>query len=459
MTCFLKPSAQRRGSRSSGLEALNSGASPFGDLTLKPFPVRAAIDIGSGGLVSLIVARIDRRHDKIRDVLHQTSLPIHQDARPPGKGQLPHLSEKSWTDIINKMHVINGVLKRDYGVVERAAVMTAPLCLCANARELAQQITKEFKVNVRLLQDSIRRNGEDDTPHSVEKKNRDDLQEAMSQLAFEAYACQAQTANRHRLVVLAEDMTMGQLSLVGSRRCDVDTASEEEELSLQASPVDGLFHHALSLSSADAHRVLISHVQRRDYKCPEQSPNPATKEEFGRCVTHYESMLNATVPSWAREKIAAGGVLCGTSFNGGLLNTAARVAGHVVVTVDKIEVAAMYHYCGLTDVLLAHNYPHPHLIVAQAALASAVLRSLRAPRLEYLPSVTLASGILTDERYWTSKARFADLSKQRFFKSSKFRTFPKPLRQEDKSAPAGSSAKQPAGVDPFGFRMDPRYSM
>ncbi len=442
---------------------------PFADVTLKPFPVRAAFDIGSGGVLSLIVARVDRRNKKIRDVLHQTSLPLLQDARPSVSGDAKLgcplvLSEQSWADIVNKMRLLHGLLKRDFGVVERAAVMTAPLCQCSNARALAQFITKEFKVKVRLLQDDAadrRQRASDGESGAIVGLGADTgeqgLSEAMALLAFDAYCCQTQAANRHRVVVVVEDAESGELSLVGSKVAPgavVDTESEAEEDALLASPLEALIHHRLPLSCAEAHRVFIAMVQRRPYLSRSQSPNPVTQAEFSRSVGHFESILKATTPSWVLEKIAAGGVLCGTSHNGGMLNTAARVSGHVIVTVDKVEVAALYHYCALTDVLIGQNYPFPQLVVPQAALASALLRALCAPRVEYVPSVTLAAGVLVNERYWTQKDRLAGLEKQRFFRGAKFRTFSRPRRAEDKSAPAGISPHDVAALKPLdkGFK-------
>ena len=115
-------------------------------------------------------------------------------------------------------------------------------------------------------------------------------------------------------------------------------------------------------------------------------------------------MIAATLPQWVKEKSASGGVICGASVNGGLLNIAARVSQQQHSSLEHLEANAEHQYCGLTDTLL-DAYPEPSRVMSSAALGAALMRALETPRIHYLPDVSIAHALLVSEALWAYDAR------------------------------------------------------
>ncbi|GET85536.1 hypothetical protein, conserved [Leishmania tarentolae] len=515
---------------------------------IKPFPVRAAMDIGTGGVVSLCVARVDATVGAIQKLMYQTQLPLHLEALPTStttpssplsSSSSFTLSERTMEDIRNKMRILHGVMRRNAyeGLSERAAVLSWPLCLARNAEQLAEQLTREFKVDVRVLgvnfdvgwppcvarlltgEDTgapetadrgcrslgtgVRGNDTHKTaentlksllcaarasttpglgkrrkkttalPSSGSAASRDamDPRTQLDTLAFLAHAAVSQCVAPQRLVVLHEDPQRG-LRLLGLATSAADDIADllnnattpEERQKLYAiaygdgpslleaggtpsgnkgaftaahaqkpqqaplppaslsrnafqGPVDGassdataaaasrmrLLEHPLPVDVAGAHRYCITKIQRRppeSYSLHTSSPNPLLADEFAALRGLLGGMMQSTLPAWVRRKAQLGGVLCGTSYNGGLLNVAARVSQQTHISLEHLEVHAQYHFCGLTDVLLAESFPNPLLVLPSAALMAAVLRSLESPRITYLPEVNVAAALLVQPSLW-----------------------------------------------------------
>ncbi|KAG5511894.1 hypothetical protein JKF63_07719 [Porcisia hertigi] len=579
---------------------------------IKPFPVRAAIDIGTGGVASLCVARVDATAGAIQRLMYQTQLPLHLEALSTSMSSPASpltsssssssftLSERTMEDITNKMRVFHGAMRRNSfeGLSERAAVLSWPLCLASNAEQLAAQLTKEFKVDVRVLGTSF--NVEwppsvasrmafqvTDTPETAAVKgstvNDEDIRNSdvrerakrtlksllyaasapttaaagkrrrestappppslvangvamdpraqLDTLAFLAHAAVSQCVAPQRLLVLHEDPQRG-LRLLGMGTSPADdiadlldnattleerqklyaiahgsqqpllaadgSSSDNQMFSLahvqghaqvsssavrtRADPVDGtssnaavaavttssrmrLVEHPLPVDVASAHRYCVTQIQRRpleSYSLHGSSPNPLLADEFATLRSLLVSMMQPTLPPWVQRKAQLGGVLCGTSHNGGLLNIAARVSQQTSVSLEHLEVHAQHHFCGLTDVLLADSFPNPLLVLPSAALAAAVLRSLESPRITYLPEVSVAAALLVQPSLWLharSSTVRARLARNPFYVSStaaqRGRTFDRPHRKDNPTAAPGATWAKDGSWNP----LSPNESM
>ncbi|KAG5487708.1 hypothetical protein LSCM1_08072 [Leishmania martiniquensis] len=567
---------------------------------IKPFPVRAAIDIGTGGVASLCVARVDAAVGAIQKLMYQTQVPLHLEALPtsmsipqssPSTSSSFTLSERTIDDITNKMRILHGAMRRSTfeGLSERAAVLSWPLCLARNAGRLAAQLTKEFKVDVRVLgtdfevewppsvarlmageylsrpetahggitgsqevcDEGARRSAEgalksllrsaarapaaagrgkrrNNAPAqplcgSTASSAAADPRTQLDTLAFLAHAAASQCVAPQRLLVLHEDPQRGlRLLGLGTSAADdiadlmANATSPEERRKLRAiahgpgpsllepgevpsgdrcafvgvvnaprqqqaslppisSPIrtlkgnaDGirsdvaaaaassrmrLVEHPLPVDVASAHRYCITQIQRRpleSYSLHASSPNPLLADEFAALRGLLAGMIQPTLPAWVQRKAQLGGVLCGTSHNGGLLNIAARVSQQTHVSLEHLEVHAQHHFCGLTDVLLAESFPNPLLVLPSAALAAAVLRSLESPRITYLPEVSVAVALLVQPSLWlharATEVR-ARLARDPFYESAtaaqRGRTFDRPHRKDNPTAaPAATWVKE-----------------
>ncbi|CAG9567258.1 conserved hypothetical protein [Leishmania major strain Friedlin] len=576
---------------------------------IKPFPVRAAIDIGTGGVVSLCVARVDATVGAIQKLMYQTQLPLHLEALPTSMSSPSSplsassssftLSERTMEDITNKVHILQGAMRRNAfeGLSERAAVLSWPLCLARNAGQLAERLTKEFKVDVRVLgadfdvewppsvarflagegastpetaddsrstvdkgtRDSVTRKGAENTlksllcaarapttsglarhkrkvtapPSSGSASSRGamDARTQLDTLAFLAHAAVSQCVAPQRLLVLHEDPQRG-LRLLGlgtSAADDIadlldDATTPEERQSLyaiahgpgpslleagertpssgkqvfvaahaqsrqqasllptlssmrdcQGSADDGtssdaapaaaslmrLVEHPLPVDVASAHRYCITQIQRRpleSYGLHASSPNPLLADEFAALRGLLVGMIQPTLPAWVRRKAQLGGVLCGTSHNGGLLNLAARVSQQTHVSLEHLEVHAQYHFCGLTDVLLAESFPNPFLVLPSVALTAAVLRSLESPRITYLPEVSVAAALLVQPSLWlharATEVR-ARLARDPFYASTtaaqRGRMFGRPHRKDNPTAAPDATWVKEGRWNPISF--------
>lgn len=588
---------------------------------VKPFPVRAAIDIGTGGAISLCIGRVDARVGAVRKLMYQTQLPLyleklqqcksdtntHQDRHhqhhnqssrdtPAAEGEdgvggpgTFTLSERTVDDIRNKMRVLHGAMRRNAfeGLSERAAVLSWPLCCATNAQRLADELTREFQVDVRVLgttfhvewppsvsafsnsstmnfsssssstavlgeagvsssakhrektasapnelspassgkKDKLKtllrssasiaatqkqhrppRRGDGDATaahpsHVDASAHFTHLSAQVDTLAFLAHAAVSQCIAPQRLLVLSEDPQRGVrvLGLNTSAAVEVsdllegaDSADAVAKLksiafgdekpggasSLSTAPqgngsfpferktaaalpymspasgsmvpVDaphkglGLIEHTFPVDVATAHRYCITHVQRRpaeSYGLHTSSPNPLLADEFTALRNMLAEGIAHDLPRWVRRKSQLGGMLVATSHNGGLFNTAARVAQQTQLSLDHLEVHAQHHFCGLTDVLLAENFPNPLMVLPAAALTAALLRALSSPRMTYVPELSVAAALLVQPSLWLA-SRSAEvrqrLSRDPFYaahtSAQRGRVFERPHRKDNPTA-------------------------
>lgn len=555
---------------------------------VKAFPVRAAIDIGTGGVLSLCIGRVDANVGAIQRLLHQTQLPLHLEKFHEGNADTFTLSERTLDDIRNKMRVVHGVLRRPNfeGISERAAVLSWPLCKATNARALAQSLTREFQVDVRVLGDSFhvewppsvqmhaatRAAASKDKREELtvrraaasEKKKKGDRLKALLRgaessntnvdaasanasvdrkvvneqaqvdtLAFLAHAAVTQCVAPQRLLVLSEDPQRG-LRLVGLNTSPTDdvadllaaaadspdavaklkaiafgeqrASSKSTELHHRQQPQDNsstldqpghdshtttsafsspqsfgaspaasevvsvddthgrlrVVEHLLPVDVALAHRLCINTVQRRSeaaYGLHTSSPNPLLSDEFAELRGLLMESVRHDLPPWVKRKSLLGGMIAGTSFNGGLLNIAARVAQQTSISLDHLETHAQHHFCGLTDVLLAENFPNPLLVLPSAALTAAVLRAVESPRITYVPEVSVAAALLVQPSLWLA-SRAADvrrrLAQDSFYAShtsaQRGRTFTRPHRKENPTAAPDATWTKGGGWNPLSYQ-------
>lgn len=438
-------------------------------LHFNPFPVRAAIDIGTNGMISLAVGRVDAQRSAVRDLLYQHHLPI-MTACKPGTSLV---DEPTRNDINAKLLMLKGLLQRHFpGAVEVAALLTTPFCYCSDAMHLATHLSKQFQFDVRVLGSEAtwsrhtKASGTKARIKSTELLKSVDAKKAMELLAFDSFKGATKCIHPHKLVVLVEEQEndpTGAAAAVTTLRFTSSALelplgpdiSPQDEVEAASTPVTSLVSHPLSVSPAAAHRLLLTHVQRRGEESysRRQSPNPMMRSEYCELRAALEACVRRDVPEWLLRKAKMGGMFCGTSDNGGLLNIAARVSQRTMVSVEHLDLAAEFHYCGLTDVLIGHNYPVPSQVLPSAALCSAIMRGLDVPRMEYVPGISLAVGMLTRPEYWTYSRR-SDLSKR----LSKRKWFTDPMRRTwdppHKANPASSTSLRPLVHD-----AHDRYSM
>ncbi|KAF8276455.1 hypothetical protein TcBrA4_0131240 [Trypanosoma cruzi] len=513
----------------------------FQNAHINAFPVRAAIDIGTGGMISMAVGRVDAARNAVRDFMYQTTLPLHLMSANAESSSGPFvlssrtfetppssfiLSEKTRTDIRNKMRMLHGALRRDQydGLSERAAVVSWPLCEAADALSLAEELTREFKVDVRVLGKTfhvstlchtsrplfgtegaatlLRKKGVKDRAFQKDHSNTDDdsLQllmqqivrrrekrrardcstekqdchhvnidehcavlprQQLEQLAFLAHAAVSKCIAPQRMLVITEDRHKG-LCILAADTTEEDVTDKEgkKAVVLRNTPVSGgLLLHVLPFDILAAQRLLLTAVQRRadlsENTEDRRSPNPVLREEFRELRCLLEKMIAPTLPAWVHEKTGAGGLICGSSFNGGVLNIAARVAQRTNVSLDHLETHAEMHYCGLTDVLLAVNYPDPTTVLPSAAAASALMRALETNRFEYLPEVGIAAALLVQPSLWIYDRREkvrTTLQKKKFFSGSiAQRTFCRPHARENPSASPEASWQLNQSWNPLSY--------
>lgn len=55
----------------------------FQNMHVNPFPIRAAIDIGTGGVMSLCVGRVDAANLGVMKLMYQTQLPLLLESTSP----------------------------------------------------------------------------------------------------------------------------------------------------------------------------------------------------------------------------------------------------------------------------------------------------------------------------------------------------------------------------------------
>jgi hypothetical protein len=193
------------------------------------------------------------------------------------------------------------------------------------------------------------------------------------------------------------------------------------------------------LSVPNAHRIMYEQIQRRPIQVYKghmnHSLNPMTRNEVLQLVNFLVEKNNSnnnkefvessstSSPNWVIERLLQDGVVCGSSTNGGLLNTCARIAGSVSISVEKLEQMNEFHYAGLSDTLLGQNYPHPSLVCVQGAVFSVLCRHLLSTknssgefanervmcrRVAYLPEVSVTHAMLTHPDMWMVNSATAE---------------------------------------------------
>ncbi|ORC93324.1 uncharacterized protein TM35_000012010 [Trypanosoma theileri] len=508
----------------------------FQNVHIKPFPVRAAIDIGTGGMASLTVGRVDAAHNAVRDFMYQTQVPLylqsatsttasHSSSSSSSSSSFV-MSEETRIDIRNKMRLLHGALRRDNydGLSERAAVISWPLCEAADAVSLAEELTREFKVDVRVLGKTFNVEmpflGSSETSNSMQVVNlpqkentrnfvkcnketsgNDSLQLLMQrvarrrerqrhnpqdlnaedevscvvspklqmeQLSFLAHAAVSKCIAPQRMLVLMEDSHRGLCILGtdttpsdGKESSEVNENSSREDIIVSSEETNSskMLLHVLPVDTTVAHRLLLTVVQRRDGASGNnggrRSPNPVLREEFQQLRHLLEEMVCQTLPEWVLLKSRTGGVICGSSFNDGVLNIAARVSQRTSVSLDHLETNALMHYCGLTDILLAENYTDPTVVLPNAAVASAIMRALETRRFEYLPEVNVAAALLIQPSLWTYGRRErirGSLQTDSFYSGgSKRRTFRRPHSRGNPTASPEASWQHNQSWNPLSY--------
>lgn len=480
--CFGSPSLLRGAVADVGTGPAASAvrqSPPFGvfqDAHIKPFPVRAAFDIGTGGFVSLAIGRVDAQHHAIQTLLHHQRVAVRleyerrvvpsdrTDGGSDPSSSRRCISAATITDIRTKLRLLTGVLKRMEfrGINEVAGMLTYPLCACDNAAEFCAALEKEFQIRLVVVGHPLTKEGK-----KVASGDRGVVPTVppaawMAHLGFTAAAAASQCVARHRMICIEEAERHGTITLCGwdhrsvlkdngggettqrehAQRlgeCDEDaflriaTNKTSTAVSGQSSGHDeNIVHqgpmafnrHVLPLTTNDVQRLLLVNVQRRHLPTGVleaqqllSSPNPVQRREWNEVVSLCARMLSATMPAWVKEKSSSGGVICGASSNGGLLNIVARVSQQVDCSLYHLETQAEHHYCGLTDTLL-DAFPEPERVLSSAALGSALMRALETPRIRYLPDVSVAHALLVWTGLWANDNRVAirkALGKETFF--------------------------------------------
>lgn len=153
------PSSAEEAGSANAAPQLATGA-PFNNVTFKPFPVRAAIDVNNGQ-VTLAVARVDARQRAIRDLLFQSQLPFHVEFESGfaevggGGGAAPvrMLTQASQNDLLTKCRVLIGSMHREGpGITEVAGLLAWPFYeLHDGGAEIARAMTVALKVDFRVV--------------------------------------------------------------------------------------------------------------------------------------------------------------------------------------------------------------------------------------------------------------------------------------------------------------------
>ena len=151
------------------LQASRGPFSPKG-LTFNPFPIRAAIDIGSGHSITMTVARVDAKQCAIKDTLYHTQLPLQGRAVTVPSGDndtnssnensaVPFrstfdggvLSQSALHELKNRLLMLTAKANKQLNVTEFAAVFSEPYCRLDDIKRIGQQLSCEFSMDVRLL--------------------------------------------------------------------------------------------------------------------------------------------------------------------------------------------------------------------------------------------------------------------------------------------------------------------
>ena len=324
--------------------------------------MRAAFDIGTGGAITAVVARVDAAQQQIRETLYFTQLPLSLGFIAGTNTLTPD----SAADVNAKLHMLMGTLSTFKAVSEFAGILSGTLRSADNAPLLAKRWTREHKVALSVAADDAER------------------------LEFDGYVAATHALHKDNVLVIIENELTYMIELVGLMS-DADSGS---------SPA--LLKCAIPLTALNAHRLLITEVQRRnaEHYHVAQSPNPVQRGEYISLRSLLEKAISPMLPTWVHDKSRRECVIAGTSHNGGMLNIAARASRQSMISLEHLQMAAEHQHCGLTDVLLGENYPNPYHVLPQIALCEALMRAMKTVRIQYLPEVSTAHGILLSPQYW-----------------------------------------------------------
>lgn len=498
---------------------------PYTPIYAKPFPVRAAIEVGCGGLATLAVGRVDARQGALKELLFQNQLPLdisvvehdrdgvgHRDASPSSsstslstnvESRYKSLSPETIRDVFDQVRQLLLSLQNVHnsvsvaGISEFSGLLTWPFYDCPRdqMRDLASALTKEFKVDFRVL--GMHEGGSGVAPGSERMralldrvKNPKGLggavpgtnlssstpseatpplspPEILETLTFFGYATAAKIQDWDRLLIVTEDpevtlqdgttssvaaapgsghmYTGGDIHIIGTAtptRPEEDLGATPRQRRTLADQLKGLKlrRYTIPFRTTDVLQMMLQNVQRRDPVNLHafSSPNPVLRSEAEILRKALFETLEEDLPEWVVEKLAEGALVVGASENGGLLNTAARIAGRVHVGTERIEQATDYGLCGLTDVLIGHTYKHPSLVVPQSLLCSALMRAFRVGSLEYVPQVSIAQALLVHPSFWTYNRReliAEELGNERWFNNLHDRSYNVPHQARSPTNP------------------------
>jgi hypothetical protein len=389
-------------------------------LRFNPFPVRTAVDIGTGSAITLTVARVDARARAIRDVLYHTAVPLQLDWRAPGV-----LDQATWPAVTNALRMImTSARSKQPTISEFAAVVALPT---VGAGQAITTWRREQKMRIHFhgmaATDSLPLRSQHDPkfgPNSPFLENNvADAVEGFDALAFAAAAAAAKALKPDNVLVLRERhqaIDIFGLEVARSGETATGFVKDREALGALLNRRPGsasrrdvaqvtkgygrVLHCELPMSSQLAHVRMVRDVQHRPNATETASPNPCQRSEYVTLATALAKELQRAVMPWVVDRLQANAPIVCFGGNGSVWNIAARAARKVQVSQDLVHTAAQFQFCGQTDVLLGANMPNPHLIIPQLALFTAICAALQTPRIEYLPHVARTHAMLVDDGFW-----------------------------------------------------------
>jgi hypothetical protein len=414
----------------------------FQALRFNPYPVRAAVDIGTGDAVTLTVARVDARAAAIQDVLYHTSVRLALRWKDGGV-----LDPLCWPGVTNAVRMIVASGRSKGRFAELTTMLSLPAAGAEPAVALWRKETKcrlHFRAQpphcaavvtkLRTRMDPVITTGSpfwEGAGHDVS------AHAATQRIAFAATAAVAKSLNPSSVLVLHEtassiDITGlerafggddnvgdrpprdGAVPPAGRRDSDYDEIDEHDSsfvrpqrsMPAQQHPLVPLHGYgnvltaSLPLNSVSAHAMMLQQVQRRPSAGPKASPNPCTKGEYATLRDMIHKEVERALPEWVLERLRLDAPIVAHGGNGSVWNIAARAARQTLASRDRVDMAALHQYAGLTDVLIGTNLPNPHLVVPQLALFTGLCAAMRTTRIDYLPDVALTHAMLVEDAFW-----------------------------------------------------------
>ena len=379
-------------------------AAGFGKARFNPYPVRMAIDIGTGRAVTATVARVDAHASAIKDVLFHTSVPLQLRWREHGM-----LDPASWPAITNAVRMAHAAASRQAPVVESAAMTSLPLAGGEKALGLWRS-EMNLRIHARSQHPTVAKHVRSKldpvfsrTSVFFEEPRTTDSRQHTERIAFAAAAAAAKSLNPAGLLVLRERGDGIQIVALDRANFQDEASSHFESTAVAHAPAGygRIITADVPFASASAHMRLVRDIQQRPKATGMSSPNPVTREEYTALREMLRGELAKAIPDWVVERAALDAPIVAYGGNGSVWNIAARAARSVHMGRDRVDTAAQFEYSGLTDVVLAENLPNVRLVVPQLALFCAVCSVLRTPRVEYIPDVAMTYAMLVDDGFWS----------------------------------------------------------